>query len=428
MRDAWILACKDFALFLRDRTGLLLSLALPIALATIFGFAMAGMSGSNQSRVKFLVEDLDRSDVSAALVAELEASTGLRVEHASDVRRKIADGKGAAALLIPSGFAADFGTDHALALKLYRDPGQAVEQQVVMGSLVPALARAFGATLFRELVHRGLVAFDFPERGRPQAERVLEDAWTSVRAIAAEHAAPSDGVGAAPRFDFAKAAPAFFGLETEDVVGGGKSARKSAMQSHAVSGTAVMMLLFGLAACGATLLQEREEGTLQRLQLSPASGTSILLGKLIFTGAAGMLQLVVLFTYGALVFDIPVLRDPLALFVHSFAVVCAATGLGLVLAIVCRTRKQLEGLSTLVILVMSALGGSWFPLIATPEWFQKLGHFTLNAWAMDGYQAILWYGKGVEAIWVPFGVLMGIAFLTIAVAAAGWKRRFEVGT
>jgi ABC-2 type transport system permease protein len=200
------------------------------------------------------------------------------------------------------------------------------------------------------------------------------------------------------------------------------------MQSHAVSGTAVMMLLFGLAACGATLLQERDEGTLQRLQLSPASGASILLGKMIFIGLAGILQLVVLFAYGALVFDIPILRDPIALAVHSFAVVCAATGLGLVLAIACRTRKQLEGLSTLVILVMSALGGSWFPLIATPEWFQKLGHFTLNAWAMDGYQAILWYGKGVESIWVPFIVLMGIAIVTVAIAIAGWRRRFEVGT
>jgi ABC-2 type transport system permease protein len=77
---------------------------------------------------------------------------------------------------------------------------------------------------------------------------------------------------------------------------------------------------------------------------------------------------------------------------------------------------------------MSALGGSWFPLIATPEWFQKLGHFTLNAWAMDGYQAILWYGKGVEAIWIPFAVLMGIAGITIAISIAGWRRRFEVGT
>ncbi len=427
MRDAWILARKDLALFFRDRTGLLLSLALPIFLATIFGFAMAGMGGSSQGRVKFLVEDLDQSDVSAALVAELEAGTGVRVERVQDSRRKVADGDAAAALLIPHGFAADFGTDHAVSLKLYRDPGQIIEQQVVMGSLVPALARAFGASMSRELVRRGLAAFDFPGRGRPQAERVLEDAWDSIRRLAAEHATAGDGAGSA-RFDFSKAVPAFFGLESEDVIGGGKTARRSAMQSHAVSGTAVMMLLFGLAACGATLLQERDDGTLQRLQLSPASGVSILVGKMVYTGIAGIMQLVVLFTYGALVFDIPVLRDPIALAVHSLAVVCAATGLGLLLAIVCRTRKQLEGLSTLVILVMSALGGSWFPLIATPEWFQKLGHFTLNAWAMDGYQAILWYGKGVDEIWLPFCVLMGIAAVTIVIAVAGWRRRFEVGT
>lgn len=427
MNTAWILARKDLTLFFRDRTGLLLSLALPIFLATIFGAAMGGMSGSSQSRVKLLVEDLDRSDVSGALLAELEASPGLRVERSQDVRRKVADGRAAAALLIPHGFAEDFGSEHALSLKLYRDPGQLIEHQIVVGNLLPALARTFGASFSSEIVRRGLAAVNFPEPGRPQAERILDDAWGSIRVLAAEHSVGSDG-DSPVSFDFGDALPTFFGLQTEDVVGGGTAARKSAMQSQAISGTAVMMLLFGLAACGATLLLERDDGTLQRLQLSPASGASILVGKVIYTGLVGVLQLVILFTYGALVFDIPVLRDPVALGVHSLAVVCAATGLGILLAVVCRTHKQLEGLSTLVILVMSALGGSWFPLMITPEWFQRLGHFTLNAWAMDGYQAILWYGKGVESIWTPFLVLMGIAAVTIGLAVGGWKRRFEVGT
>lgn len=103
-----------------------------------------------------------------------------------------------------------------------------------------------------------------------------------------------------------------------------------------------------------------------------------------------------------------------------------ATFLGILLAVTCRTRKQLEGLSTLVILVMSALGGSWFPLIITPEWYRKLGHFTLNAWAMDGYQGIFWYGKDLGGIATEIAVLLGIAAVTSALAVRGWKRRFEV--
>jgi ABC-2 type transport system permease protein len=90
---------------------------------------------------------------------------------------------------------------------------------------------------------------------------------------------------------------------------------------------------------------------------------------------------------------------------------------------VCTSRKQLEGLSTLVILLMSSMGGSWFPLAMTPEWFQRLGHFTVNAWAMDGYQGIFWYERDLLGISAPIGVLLGIAAGTAAIAALIWRRR-----
>ena len=74
---------------------------------------------------------------------------------------------------------------------------------------------------------------------------------------------------------------------------------------------------------------------------------------------------------------------------------------------------------------MSAMGGSWFPLAIVPEWFRTIGHFTLNAWAMDGYQGLFWYGKDLSGISVPILVLLGIAVVTGAFAWWGWKRRFE---
>jgi len=228
-----------------------------------------------------------------------------------------------------------------------------------------------------------------------------------------------------PELSFADAIPELMGIDAQDVAGGEDRSRTSAGRAHAISGIAVMMLLFGLVGCAGTLLEESAEGTLQRLQLMPAPGASILLGKFLFTGVAGLLQLAILFSYGGILFGIPVLRAPVALVVLSVALISAATGLGLFLGVTCRTRKQLEGLSTLVILVMSALGGSWFPLIITPEWYRKLGHFTLNAWAMDGYQGLFWYGKDLAGIRVEIAVLFGIAVVTSLLAVRGWKRRFE---
>ena len=110
----------------------------------------------------------------------------------------------------------------------------------------------------------------------------------------------------------------------------------------------------------------------------------------------------------------------------SAVTAAAVTGFGVLFAVVARSRKQLEGLSTIVVLTMSALGGSWWPLSITPEWYQKLGHFTLNAWAMDGFQGIFWYGKGLAGILPELGVLTGIAIVSSVLAWRLWERRLRV--
>jgi ABC-2 type transport system permease protein len=139
----------------------------------------------------------------------------------------------------------------------------------------------------------------------------------------------------------------------------------------------------------------------------------------------GLVQLGVLFAYGKLVFDVPIFRAPLALVVLSTATAAAVTSFGVLFAVISRSRKQLEGLSTIVVLTMSALGGSWWPLAITPEWYQRLGHLTLNAWAMDGYQGIFWYGKGLTGILPELAVLLGVALVLALIAWRLWERRMR---
>jgi ABC-2 type transport system permease protein len=413
-RTALVIAAKNARLFVRDRTALLSAIALPIVLATIFGVAMGsvfGGGGGGVAKVKLFVEDLDNSEKSRALVAEIAKSAGLDVKPKQGVRARIAEGDAPAALLIPSGYEADLAAGHQAKLVLYRDPGQTIEQQIVAGNLMPVLMRASGKEIGRQMMRKSLASFGM-EAESASFEKMLDGT--------------TDGGDGADGGDFMSAMPKALGLDVEDVTGDGEGAPKTAGQSHAIAGVAVMMLLFSLTACGGTILEEEAQGTLQRLRLTPSAGRSVLLGTAIFTIGTGFFTLVVLFAYGALVFSVPVLRAPAAVVVLSLAMAAAATGMGLLLAVTCRTRKQLEGISTLIILVMSALGGSWFPLFVTPAWYQKLGHFTINAWAMDGYQGILWYGKGLSGVMKEVSVLLAIAAVLGFFAWRGWKRRFEV--
>lgn len=427
MRNALTVAAKDLRIFVRDRTGMMLTFALPLVLVTIFGAAMGAMGGSKSlGKVRLLVEDLDASAKSTALVDALRRADGLNVEVTTDVRGRVADGKAPAALRIPSGWGAGLEAGRASGLVLYRDPAQSIEQQIVAGNMMPALMSVAGKEIGRTMMRKSLKAFGIEGEAADEMEKTLSATLAEAEAANANGATPVD-VDATSE-DPLRAMPRTLGLEVDDVTGPDHASERTAGQSHAVAGIAVMMLLFSLSGCGGTILEEDTQGTLQRLRLTPAAGRSVLIGKALFTMVVGLASLALLFAYGALVFHVPVGTAPLALVVLSIAVAAAATSLGLVLAVTCRTRKQLEGTSTLVILAMSALGGSWFPLAMTPAWYQKLGHFTLNAWAMDGYQGILWYGRDLRGVLPEIGVLLAIAAVLMLLALRGWRRRFEVTT
>ncbi len=69
----------------------------------------------------------------------------------------------------------------------------------------------------------------------------------------------------------------------------------------------------------------------------------------------------VLMIYGELMFKVGLFRDPVTLVVLILTWVATAGSFGMAIATLSRTAKQGDGLATIIILVMAALGGCWFP-------------------------------------------------------------------
>ena len=94
------------------------------------------------------------------------------------------------------------------------------------------------------------------------------------------------------------------------------------------------------------------------------------------------------------------------------------------LATFSRSRAQLSGLSTIIILTMSAVGGSMFPRFLMPETMQKVGLVTFNAWALDGYLKVFWYELPLWQLWPQLAVLTGLT-IVFMLGARRLARRWE---
>jgi ABC-2 type transport system permease protein len=102
----------------------------------------------------------------------------------------------------------------------------------------------------------------------------------------------------------------------------------------------------------------------------------------------------------------------------------AVGAFGMLLASVCRTRAQLGALSTLVILIMSSIGGSMFPRFLMPEAVQKAGLVTINAWAIDGFTKVFWRDEPLSHLWPQVLVLLVVGVVLFAIART-LARRWE---
>jgi ABC-2 type transport system permease protein len=212
-----------------------------------------------------------------------------------------------------------------------------------------------------------------------------------------------------------------FRVNARAVVGENK---RNPMVSFYAAAIGVMFLLFTASGSAGSLLDEADSGTLERVLSSRVTMTKLLAGKLAFNTLLAFTQLTVMFLWAWAVFKVDFFSHLPGFAVMGLCTAFAVAAFGMVLASACQTRAQLGALSTLLILTMSAIGGSMFPRFLMPEAIQKAGLFTINAWAIDGFTKVFWRDLPVEDLWQQVSVLLAVG-VVLFVVARRIARRWE---
>lgn len=219
--------------------------------------------------------------------------------------------------------------------------------------------------------------------------------------------------------DTAPAAPAgdFFSrivkIETEQVAG--KNV-KNPMAARIVGGYAIMFLLFAVAGGAASMFEERSTGVFQRILSSPVRPAHILWSRFLFGLLLGLAQISALFLAGRLFFGLDIFGHLGALLAVAAAAAAACSAFGMLIAALSPSAPAAQGLSTLLVISMSAVGGAWFPVSFMPDYIQAVSKCTLVYWSVEGFTDVLWAGHSLLEVLPKIGILAAIAAGVMAVA------------
>ena len=391
---------KDLKLFFSDKKSVLLTFLMPILLISLFAFAFGG-TGNSSSRsqpIQLLITDLDKTTESSNVVSNLDALDEVKLvpKTLDEAINLVKKGKYVGVLILNHGFQDSINLGTSLPMELKYDAARQIEMGMLQSVLMQQLMSTVGKKQIKAKMN---TYFDENFAGMPPSikQKIMSD---------------MDATGS-------KASG--LGLKMTSVIK--EDSKKGNLGLiQAVAGTAIMMLLFSIAGIGGGLLDEKDAGTLKRLLYSPLKTTDILFGKMGAALILAILQLVVMFVFSWLVFGLPIFKDITALVLMILATAFAVSSFGMFLVAIAKTRQQLQGLSTIVILVMSAVGGSMVPLFVMPAIMQKIAVVSVNYWGIQGFYDIFWRNLPVIDILPRMGVLIGIGLIMSLISVGLFKK------
>jgi ABC-2 type transport system permease protein len=408
----------------RDRGALALSFILPIAFFSIFAVIFGGRRDTTP-KIDIVVADEDHSKTSERLMQGLQHEGSLSVRlrpaakqgveqpeyTAATAEAAVKAGEVPVALVIPSGFGENgmsfSGGGNQAAIRLLKDSSDMIAPQVVAG-LLQKVAITSMPDVMAEL---GSKYMDQYAGGFTPEQRKRMDA--SLEMLRQQPASGAGGGGSNGGMLIA--------VNARDVVGENKH---NPMVSFYAAAIGVMFLLFTASGASGSLLDEAESGTLDRVLSSRVTMGKRLAGKMLYSGLLAFSQLVLMFLWAWLVFKLDFVAHIPGFVVMGLSTAFAVGAFGMLLASLCQTRAQLGPLSTLVILIMSSVGGSMFPRFLMPHAMQQAGLLTINAWAIDGFTKVFWRDEPVSHLWPQVVVLLTVGVVLFAVARR-LARRWE---
>lgn len=389
----------------RDRGALAMAFLLPPLIFVIFAAILSGISG-DEMRLKVAVIDEVESSQTQSLVTAIDQEPALRlhsleVANEKGLRAAVLAGRADVGLIIREALT---GGTEVPPILVIADAGRSMTGPILSGHVQRLVARDLPGVGMRRIVP---AVEELAGGLSPQQSAALD------AGIQAMDETDRDG-------DEAQSDGALVLIETLAGRSGGANV------SYYAGAVAVMFLLFSAMQGAATLIEERNSGIIDRLAVGPAGTDVIVIAKFFFLTLQGLAQVSLIFLVAWLAYGVDVPGRFLPWLVTTLLAATAAAGLALVMASACTTKQQANTISSFLVLVASAIGGSMVPRFMMPPWLQEIGWFTPNAWAIEAYHGALWRDETIGQLMPAYWPLALAAIIGLLAALVLSRYRLQL--
>jgi len=369
----WVgIIVKEFIQLKRDRLTFGMIIGIPVLQLILFGYAI----NADPKRLPTAVLAADSSPYSRTLLAAMQTSGYFRIDrHAAsedEIEDLLAHGRVQFAVTIPENFGRKLVRGERPVLLVEAD----ASDPAAIGNAIAALAQLSITSLSRDL--QGALAdlnpvpppFDMRVHRRYNPEAVT--AYNIV--------------------------PGLLGTIL----------------------TMTMVLVTGLA-----MTRERERGTFENLLSTPALPIEVMTGKIVPYILIGLIQVTLIVACALLLFEVPLLGNPLLLYFAVLIFIAANLTLGITFSSLARNQLQAMQMTFFFFLPSILLSGFMFPFRGMPEWAQWIGSLLPLTHFLVLVRGIMLKGNVLQDLWPQIWPIVAFMLAVIAIGLGFYRRTLD---
>jgi len=184
--------------------------------------------------------------------------------------------------------------------------------------------------------------------------------------------------------------------------------------------TMTMVMMTGLA-----ITRERERGTMENMLAMPLRAIEVTTGKIVPYVAIGMLQVTIILLAAHFFFHVPVLGNPLTLYLSALLFIGASLSVGIMLSSLAQSQLQGMQLTMFWFLPNILLSGFVVPFAGMPRWAQAVGGVLPLTYFNRLVRGVMLKGASWPDLWPHIWPMLVFMVLAMTIAVRVYRRTLD---